>query len=84
MQTLQRNAAEFISYLECNALLIAEMLAQKIITSNKRAELFSKPIHERNDIVFTFLMHTSRGKVEKFRKILENDEQDHVANLLRF
>ena len=81
-RVLQENGVKFRDLFDCDDSLVAEMFAKKIIKQDKRSILLSKNIHERNDAVFTLLLKSPRGRIEKFRKILEANDQEHVANLL--
>ena len=84
MQIMQRNSINFHKFFDCNEHVIAGMFEKMIITERKREEFPSKATHERNDVVLSWLLKASRRQVLKFRGILENDLQNHVADLLIF
>ena len=60
------------------------MFKMKLINDRKREELMNKAEHERNDVVFSWMMKTSYENLFKLREILEANHQEHVAKLFEF
>ena len=80
--TLQKHAATFEENLDPDEVII-HMFSQNVIGHRKKAELEAEVVsYKKSSMIFDYIFTSSYDKVMKFRDILNDTNQTHLAELI--
>ena len=81
---INKNRPNIVQCLHIEETLISKLLACEIITTETASEIRSMSNEKKNAAMLDCALRLSQGKMEIFMRLLEENNQEHVAALFEY